>query len=91
MDSSEVAKRALIQLDADSLFWGFIWGLALGGLLALFLSPRSGKENRQQITTSGQQIRRQVEEAVTPTDPVAESIAEGKAAARRRRTELGLD
>jgi gas vesicle protein len=70
---------------------GFLLGMLLGGGIALFLTPRSGAENRHQISRTGQEMRDQLEEAVTMVDPVAESLAEGKAAARRRRAELGLD
>ena len=65
----------------------------------------AGQTVRKQIETvsdsvneTGQNIRKQIEtvtetvtETITPSDPIAESIAEGKAAARRRRLELGLD
>ncbi len=77
-------------LDGGTLAWGAIIGLVLGGVAALFLSPRSGAETRQQITTTGQELREQLEDVITPPDPLDESMAEGKAAARRRRAELGL-
>ncbi len=80
-----------IDIDGEKVFWGFFFGLAVGAVAALFASPRSGSETRQQLTESGQQLREKIEATVTPTDPVAESLAEGKAAARRRRSELGLD
>ena len=79
------------RFDAGTFLIGTVMGLLFGGLIALFRAPRSGPETRRQITEAGQELRDQIEEAVTPADPVAESMAEGKAAARRRRTELGLD
>ncbi len=76
------------QLDNGMLFGGFIFGLIVGGVVALFRTPRSGSELRQQITDSGDNLRNKLESAVS--DPLAESMAEGKAAARRRRLELGF-
>lgn len=61
-------------------------GLIVGGAVAMFRAPRSGQETRQQLVESSQTLR----EKLTPVDPLAESLAEGKAAARRRRSELGL-
>lgn len=86
-----ISELDRFRVDGESLLWGFVWGLLLGGLVGLFLIPRSGVENRRQLIASSRQIRQQLEDVVTPTDPVAESIAEGKAAARRRRAELGLE
>jgi gas vesicle protein len=77
-------------VDSGSLAWGAIIGFVLGGVVALFLSPRSGAETRQQISATGQELREQLEEVVIPPDPLDESMAEGKAAARRRRAELGF-
>jgi len=65
----------------------------------------AGQTVRKQIETvsdsvneTGQNIRKQIEnvtetvaDTITPADPIAESMAEGKAAARRRRLELGID
>lgn len=79
------------ELDGEKVFWGFFFGLLVGAVAALFVSPRSGTETRRQLTESSQQLREKIEATVTPSDPVADSIAEGKAAARRRRSELGLD
>jgi gas vesicle protein len=77
-------------LDGGSLAWGALIGLVLGGVAALFLTPRSGAETRRQISVTGQELREQLEDMVIPPDPLDESMAEGKAAARRRRAELGL-
>ena len=79
------------RLDAGALLAGTLFGLLVGGLVALLRVRRSGPETRRQLVEAGQELREQLEEAVVPTDPVAESMAEGKAAARRRRVELGFD
>jgi gas vesicle protein len=80
-------------IDSGALIWGLLLGLIVGGLAALFKAPISGKAFREQVSesvnTTGQNLRSAVEAAV-PADPVAESLAQGKAAARRRRAELGL-
>ena len=79
------------RLDIGALIIGLLMGMVAGGLTALFLTPRSGAETRRQITTTSQELREQIDETITPTDPLEESLAEGKAAARRRREALGLD
>ena len=76
-------------LDSSLLLIGFIIGLIVGGMTALFKAPRSGDEMRQQISENIENSRSKLESVVT-TDPLAESLEEGKAAARRRRSELGL-
>lgn len=84
-------KQAAI--DSGSLIWGLVLGLIAGGLVALFKVPMSGKMFRRQLTksvnTTGQNLRSTLE-SVVPSDPIGESLAQGKAAARRRRAELGL-
>jgi gas vesicle protein len=78
-------------LNISALIWGLVMGLVIGGVAALFRTPRSGNEMRQLLAESEQTLRERIEATVIPVDPVAESMAEGKAAARRRRAELGLD
>lgn len=75
------------SLDTGRMIAGLLLGLVLGGVVALFRIKRSGAEAREQL---GEGLR-DLEEAITPSDPVAESIAEGKAAAQRRRAELGFE
>lgn len=77
------------SLDSGLLLGGFIVGLIIGGLAALFRTPRSGDDVRHQIVESGDNLRGKLE-SVIANDPLAESMAEGKAAARRRRLELGF-
>ncbi len=74
------------------LIFGMLVGLAVGGVLTLLKAPKSGAVLRHDVAESvsetGQNLRTTIE-SVVPSDPVAESLAEGKAAARRRLTELG--
>ena len=77
------------SLDSGLLVAGFVIGLIVGGIGALFRTPRSGNDVRQQLVESGDSIRDKLESVIV-SDPVAESMAEGKAAARRRRLELGF-
>jgi len=81
------------SLDGGLLVLGLIVGLVAGGVVGLLNAPRSGRATRNQISSSvnetGESLRHTVER-VAPSDPIGESIAEGKAAARRRRAELGL-
>lgn len=67
--------------------FGLLLGMFLGGLVALFRVRRSGAEMRDSL---GEGLR-EIEGAITATDPVSESIAEGKAAAQRRRSAMGFD
>ncbi len=78
------------RLDSGMLIGGFVIGLIVGGIAALFRTPRSGNDIRQQIAESGDKVRGKIESVIV-NDPVAESMAEGKAAARRRRIELGFN
>ena len=85
-----VGKNESGGLDAGALIVGFVIGLIAGVVGTLFAAPQSGKATRRQIDQSRQNLRTRIESAV-PVDPVEQSLAEGKAAARRRRAELGLD
>ncbi len=77
------------SLDSGLLLGGFLIGLIIGGIAALFRTPRSGNDVRQQLVESGDSLRGKLESVIV-TDPLAESMAEGKAAARARRLELGF-
>jgi len=76
------------SLDSGLLVFGFVFGLLTGGLFGLVRAPKRGAI-RQQLAETGENLRQKIE-AVVPADPIAESLAEGKEAARRRRAELGL-
>jgi len=82
------------EIEPGALIFGMLVGILFGAIVALFKFPKTGRSLREDVSTSlaatGQQLRARVEAAI-PTDPVAESLAEGKAAARRRRGELGLE
>ncbi|MCL4249239.1 MAG: YtxH domain-containing protein [Anaerolineae bacterium] len=73
---------------------GGLIGLIAGAAAALWWLPKSGKRLRDEaaeaVESAGRELRSRAE-SVVPTDPIAESLAEGKAAARRRLRELGLD
>lgn len=77
-----------MKRDSGMIVLGIFLGLVVGGALALFTAPVSGLAFRRRLGVSvgqtGQTLR-----AIVPSDPVAESMAEGKAAARRRMAELG--
>ncbi len=77
-------------IDRLALGVGFVLGMFVGGVAALFKTPKTGSLTRRQLSETGQTLRTKLVTAL-PGDPIAESIAEGKAAARRRRSELGLD
>jgi gas vesicle protein len=89
MFEKEKKQQHLPEMDKGMLAWGAVLGFIVGGLITLFTAPKSGKENRQQITQSAETVRKTMETSI-PTDPVKDSLAEGKAAARRRRDELGV-
>jgi gas vesicle protein len=73
-----------------SAIWGFVLGLLIGGFAALLGAPQSNKTMGQRVKRLSQTGHEKLEN-VTPADPLADSIAMGKAAARRRLEELGLD
>jgi gas vesicle protein len=76
-------------LDRGLLLGGFLLGLIVGALIGLFRGPRLNQELLHQISESSEQIRGKLD-SVIPTDPVTQSLTEGKTAARQRRAELGL-
>jgi gas vesicle protein len=68
-------------------------GLVAGLVAALWYLPSSGKHLRESLLRAVRRTTRNLQtqvDSAMPSDPVAESIAQGKAAARRRRDELGL-
>lgn len=84
-------KREFPDVDNGMIAWGVLMGALIGGIVTLFTAPKRGEENRQQITEVTQSVRQRIETTIQPTDPVKESMAEGKAAALRRRDKLGVD
>lgn len=86
------AKADGFELDGGLFLWGTLFGLLAGGIVTLLTAPKSGASFRRQLRGSVEQTTntlRERAESIVPTDPVEESLAEGKAAARRRRAELG--
>lgn len=80
-------------LDDGALLWGFVFGFIVSGVAVLMRLPRRGLLIRwrssgkpEQLAESGRNFRTRLN-AIT-ADPVAQSIAEGKAAARKRQTRL---
>jgi gas vesicle protein len=77
----------------EAMLCGGVLGLIAGAVAALLWLPKSivrlRHEATQAMENAQRDLRARAEAAVT--DPVNASIAEGKAAARRRRRELGLD
>lgn len=63
-------------LDANSVVMGTVYGLIVGAITALLTLPVSGIALRRSLTD--------VIELARPRDPIADSLAEGKAVARRR-------
>lgn len=68
---TESAVSVPERLDDGAVFSGFLLGVIIGALWWLWRSPRSGRELRQDLSERLEQ------------DPVADSIAAGKAAAQR--------
>jgi gas vesicle protein len=71
---------------------GLVIGVIAGAAAALALLPISGKALRRrlfgQIGQTGESLRGTAR-SIVPRDPVSASLAEGKAAARRRQDLLG--
>jgi hypothetical protein len=79
-------------VDRGSAIWGILLGLIVGGLVTLFKSPVHGLALRPRTRPSAQSINADIRyssASVIPSDPVATSLEEGRAAARRRRADLG--
>ncbi len=68
--------------DETSVFGGFVWGLAIGGLVALARIPAVIIERRKQLLSA--EGRRQI---VIANDPVMTSMDAGKVLAEQRRRE----
>jgi hypothetical protein len=83
-------ERERSALDTTVVGWGFVIGLLVGGIGALFKAPKHVHFSRSKLEETRRILRSRLE-SIVPPDPIAESIAEGKAAARRRRAQLKLD
>jgi hypothetical protein len=70
------------------LLIGFLLGLLVGGLLALFKPARSS--THREFFDEAAQRRHDSRETAERADPAAESLEQGRAAAQRRRAELGF-
>lgn len=72
------------RFHESSVVNGFFFGFLIAGLGTLLAGPRIPlRQMFNKLTARGQEVVQQVEKRVT-SDPVTESIEEGKAAARRR-------
>ena len=78
-------------LDDKSTFLGFLLGLLIGGAATLLGARQSNKATEARTTTTIDQSAREKLKITAPIDPAADSIAAGKAAARRRLEELGIN
>ncbi|MGQ9887421.1 MAG: YtxH domain-containing protein [Aggregatilineales bacterium] len=79
-----------LALEVNALVLGLICGALVGAVIGLFTTPRSGSQVRREITRTGQALVARIEETAAAQDAMAESMEAGKAAARRRRADLGL-
>ncbi|TVR19095.1 MAG: hypothetical protein EA396_13950 [Anaerolineaceae bacterium] len=77
--SNKTRKRS--RIDESAAFSGFVLGLLVGGLLALFRGPRF--DLRALRPPSGETLR-SAAEALKPRDTLKQSIEEAKQAARHR-------
>ncbi|MBL8145472.1 MAG: YtxH domain-containing protein [Anaerolineae bacterium] len=76
------------RADGRWMAWGLVLGLLTGAGLSLWFAPRSGGSFRAWLADGvqrmAQRTRSRIEDAAS-SDPVAQSLAEGKEAARKRR------
>lgn len=78
--------------NSSALDWGFLvrgllLGLIVGGTIALFTAPISGKPLRDKIKQRFSFLDRSLRERaerLMPPDPVSQSLMEGQAVARKR-------
>jgi gas vesicle protein len=61
-----------------AFFFGALIGSLIGTIVALWFAPRSGKELREEVEQSADELRRRIE-----GESVEESIQAGKAEARK--------
>ena len=77
-------------LDDNFTLIGFLLGLLVGGAATLLGVRRNDKETHKRVIKTDQPSREKLKNSA-PLDPAADSIAAGKAAARRRLEELGMN
>lgn len=58
MTTREPARRS------GSFFFGILFGLAVGALLALLFAPQSGEEMRDKLSKQGDLLRQRYEDAI---------------------------
>lgn len=80
------------KIDGGALMRGVVLGAIVGGAVALFRAPlmRPRSSPRQPVAAVQNRSTSIASEANAPADPVAESRAQGRAAAQRRRAEMDL-
>jgi hypothetical protein len=78
-------------LDDKSTLLGFLLGLFVGGVATVLGARQSNKAPKERAITTGDQSGREKLKIAAPIDPTADSITAGKAAARRRLEELGMN
>lgn len=44
--------------SGSGFFWGFVLGLAVGGILAVLYAPQPGEETRQQLSEQSIELRK---------------------------------
>jgi gas vesicle protein len=72
--------------EAGALIAGLLLGAVIAGAITLLVAPESGAALRKRL-----KARVDPNSARPVNDPAADRIAEGKAAARRLKAELGLN
>lgn len=72
--------------EAGALFAGLLLGALIAGAITLLIAPESGAAFRARLKAVFSPTRLH-----SASDSAAERIAEGKAAARRLKAELGLN
>lgn len=74
-------------INGGALVAGLVIGLGTGAVLALWKAPLSGEPLRRRLfgyaSEAQAQVSQRLEQAV-PSDPLADSLQAGRAAARRR-------
>ncbi len=71
--------------------WGAVLGFIIGAIVTLFTAPKRGGGKRAPIAEATEQVKTRIIPAITaPSDPVEDSLGEGREAARRRREDLGV-